>query len=242
MRLHVLAVVAFCIVHAVTARSAEAQSADEIPPPPGAAPQVVVATPQDPNSEPPPVLIVAPPPPAYELPPPPPAYGGPAYDQTGVLVSGAAIAAEETRPRRGFALTLGQGIGFALGGSARGAAVDFNLGLGGYVTPNFALMWRLMASGTVSDRRSAAVVGMLIAGESWVSDRFMMGYGVGVGAVESGSGVSSDQTRFVFQARAGYAFAHWSGHSLLGVVNLHGGSASDALVGILTVSFEWQMH
>lgn len=243
MRILLLGLSLMIGVGAFDASPVRAQTPDEIPPPPGAVPPPPVAVaPSDPNA-PPPVVVVGAPPPAYELPPPPSAYGtGLIYDQNGMVIARPALLPEGIQPRRGFALSLGQGLGFTLGAVGDGGAVDFNFGLGGYVAPSFALFWRVVLAAGVSDFRPGVVIGMLIAGQSWLSERWMFGYGAGIGAVDSGRVGSGDGTRFVFQGRLGYAFSHWSRHSLLMVLNAHGGAAEDQLIAMMTVSFEWQMH
>lgn len=118
-----------------------------------------------------------------------------------------------------------------------------NLALGGYLTPRSAMFLRLGFFGQSSENVSNPVTAYAIQLEAqrWLDERWVLGGGLGIGGVvfehipASGAGLA-------LNARIGYAFSHWTHHSLLFLYEANLVITPAVLANGHFLIFEWQVH
>ena len=126
-----------------------------------------------------------------------------------------------------------------------GGLAPLSLGIGGFLSPTVALLFRL--SGTSYFRSSSQIVNAVYgpAVQVWLTDRFMLGAGAGVGLhgpnpLLNESSMST-QAGFAFSARAGYALYAGQNHSFrLAAEVVPGFYESATVIGTaLNLEFQW---
>lgn len=191
----------------------------------------------------------------YAVPQAPPGYGQPAPVYTygvGPPPSGSQYVLqttprqpEPTRPRSGFGLQLGQGFaGIWVSDSREGgsAASALGLALGGYVSPELAVFVRVSGVVGIVGEGDSALIGSFVALlQHWTSERWMVSGGLGVASLVSASNANGRESLSVL-GRVGYAFSHWTHHSLMVVFEVTAALNSDARAIAPGISFEWQIH
>ncbi|MEX2049244.1 MAG: hypothetical protein WEB90_06675 [Gemmatimonadota bacterium] len=156
------------------------------------------------------------------------------------------VAAQEPAPpdRGGFTLLLDAGLGFQRDGYFGRTEAGFtglNLGIGGFLTRDLALLFRV--SGTTVDYdglgQTSGVGGP--TAQLWLNDRLHLAAGLGIGfwAVRGLSGESSDPS-FGLILGAGYLPIAWGRHALRFGVEYAPAFTQPNLVHNLALSLGWQ--
>lgn len=157
------------------------------------------------------------------------------------------------RPRReGFTLELGTGLALThLGGSGTSdtfvGIAPFSLSLGGFVSNQVAIMFRMAGSSwfaddTFGDRTmfTSAFYGPAV--QWWVAREIFVAAGVGVGVLSEGFFDSdNNDTGMMFTARFGYSFYTSTDHSVAVVAELMPAFYSDVTSLGTTVQLQWQL-
>jgi hypothetical protein len=121
-----------------------------------------------------------------------------------------------------------------------------NLGLGGFLSPQFALMFRASSTSFVKndDLWSSSFVGGVL--QFWPSDLVYVSAGPGIGVLSrnqflSSSGSSQTRTGFALSLRAGIAVANYRHNSLRIGAETIASFLEDHYKAVGTgVDFEWQ--
>ena len=151
--------------------------------------------------------------------------------------------------RSGFTLLLTMGVGFQKSGSSdvRTGLGGLNLGIGGFVSPDLAVMFGL--SGTsVSSRRSyyggnsyyvSGVGGVSV--QYWASDSFNFEGGVGSGISGSSGSYSNGQRGYGFILGGAYSFYHKNKGSLQIGIEYAPAIFEFGTIHNVSIAFGWQL-
>lgn len=152
-------------------------------------------------------------------------------------------------PRSGFAFQLGFGmLGYANGSDTRTHAsrgASLNLAFGAYLTPQSVFLIRFGIFGQTDDSstNSIGAYTVQLQGQHWLDERWMFGAGFGMASVLfQHIPASHSRVGLGLSVRIGYAFSHWTHHSLLLVYEANAAVTSDVFANCHTLIIEWQVH
>jgi len=154
--------------------------------------------------------------------------------------------------RDGFTIELGLGLGITHiipdGGSSHNeiGLAPLSLSLGGFVTSNLAIMFRMAGTSYYPDVPgtdiSVALLGFYgVHVQYWINDMLFVSGGPGLALY----GINpwdndSDLEGFGFGLRAGFSFANWENHSLRVSLELFPSFFENMTVMAEAINFEWQ--
>jgi hypothetical protein len=154
---------------------------------------------------------------------------------------------DDAPDRHGFTMILTLGLGYQTLASDYGHRSEvglggLNIGLGGFLTPNLALMFRL--SGTNVDYDGVRCVSGTggIAVQYWVSDYLNLegGVGMGIGVLDDGLSEGSDSGLGLIAA-IGVPFWHSTGHSLQVGLEFAPVFLDEVQIYNVGINFGWQL-
>jgi len=165
---------------------------------------------------------------------------------TALLLAGAvtAASAQAVSPvRSGFTLLLDIGVGFQRDeffGQTETGVGGLNLGLGGFLSENLALMFR--GSGTTVSYAGGTQISGTGGGslQYWVNDKLFIEGGAGVGFWDFDSGNQSETALGLILA-AGYSIWNNAGHNLFIGVEYAPAFTDPDTVHNVGIVFGWQL-
>lgn len=129
--------------------------------------------------------------------------------------------------------------------SAHSGFAPLSLGIGGFITEDWALLFRASGTSFFHDERQWLNVFSGIAVQYWPTDRFMLGTGIGIGTFMSISNdSSSDQSGnrgLALSARAGYSVVSGQTNALRLAFEVTPAYYEHSRVTGVAMGLEWQM-
>lgn len=155
---------------------------------------------------------------------------------------------ERVPTRSGFTMELGLGIGHMSVPSAdfsEFGVAGLTLSLGGFLTPDLALMFR--GTGVAVPESGATIVGIGALGvlQYWATDRLTLGGGLGFSQLSlnfDGDVVARSRTGFALNLRVGYALAQFTHHSLGIIYEITPAWIDGDSLVMQGLAFNWQWH
>lgn len=129
--------------------------------------------------------------------------------------------------------------------STHSGFAPLSLGIGGFITEDWALLFRASGTSFFQDERQWLNVFSGIAVQYWPTDRFMLGAGIGIGTFMTISNrSSSDQSEnrgLALSARAGYSVVSGQSNALRLAIELTPAYYEHSRVTGVAMGLEWQL-
>lgn len=181
-------------------------------------------------------------------PPPPPGYTTTAPAPTVIYVAQPQVA-ERVPTRSGFTMELSLGVGHLrvpVADFSQFGLAGLSLSLGGFLSPDLALMFRATGVAVPEAGGTIVSVGALGVLQYWATDRLTLSGGLGLSQVSVNSAFDSTIARsnkgFAINFRIGYALAQFTHHSLGLTYEITPAWIDGESVLMQGLALNWQWH